>query len=143
MLVPPSLRDQVDAATSSLSISPPSISQFAAMAAFEPETRAICAGLVAGYASNRAVVLDALAAIGVAVAPSCGSFYLYADFSPFTDDTTEFCHRLLDETGVALVPGAEFDTLAGHTWARLSFSGTSAEVTAGADALVTRLQQRV
>jgi aspartate/methionine/tyrosine aminotransferase len=35
-----------------------------------------------------------------------------------------FCHRLLDETGVATAPGIDFDTDVGNRFVRFSFAGT-------------------
>ncbi len=37
-----------------------------------------------------------------------GAFYVFLDLRPLTDDSAEWCERLLNETGVALVPGEAF-----------------------------------
>ncbi|WP_166220554.1 aminotransferase class I/II-fold pyridoxal phosphate-dependent enzyme [Pseudomonas atagonensis] len=67
-----------------------------------------------------------------------GAFYLFMDISQtlgkslrgkvITDDEA-FCSLLLDEYGVALIPGSFFGAL-GH--ARLSYSGAAEQVSAGA-----------
>ncbi|WP_437876489.1 pyridoxal phosphate-dependent aminotransferase [Sorangium sp. So ce513] len=58
----------------------------------------------------------ALRAAGVQVEPAAGAFYLFPDFSPLADalrargiETSDaLCARLLDDTGVALLPGSAF-----------------------------------
>ena len=42
-------------------------------------------------------------------APADGAFYLYADVSGLTRDSSAFCRQLLAETGVAVTPGRDFD----------------------------------
>jgi aspartate/methionine/tyrosine aminotransferase len=60
------------------------------------------------------------------LAPSDGAFYLYADISELTNDSHDFCHRMLAETGVATTPGMDFDPVSGHRAIRLSFAGPAA-----------------
>ncbi len=42
-----------------------------------------------------------------------------------------FAHRLLADTGIALAPGIDFDTEAGHRFVRLSFAGPRSDVDEG------------
>jgi aspartate/methionine/tyrosine aminotransferase len=37
-----------------------------------------------------------------------GAFYIWADISRYSDDSMEFCRRLLDEKAVAITPGIDF-----------------------------------
>jgi aspartate/methionine/tyrosine aminotransferase len=39
-----------------------------------------------------------------------------------------FCHRLVDETGVAIAPGIDLDPVHGHRHVRFSFAISGAEV---------------
>ena len=48
------------------------------------------------------------------------------------DDTMAFCHDLLARTGVAMAPGIDFDTEAGHRFVRLSFAGPGSRHRGGA-----------
>jgi aspartate/methionine/tyrosine aminotransferase len=81
------------------------------------------------YAINRALLLDGLRAIGVdRLAPTDGAFYVYADVSDFTADSMTFCSKLLADTGVAIAPGIDFDTLRGHEFVRLSFAGPQSDI---------------
>ena len=56
------------------------------------------------------------------VAPADGAFYLYADVSSSGLDSVTWCGRLLEEAGVALTPGTDFDPVDGHQFVRLSFA---------------------
>ncbi len=136
MLAPEDLRRPVDVLTGNFTICPPVLSQYAAMAAFTPESYAELDGHVARYATNRALLLDGLPRLGIdRLAPADGAFYVYADIGHLTDDSYAWCLRLLDETGVATAPGIDFDTRRGNEFVRLSFAGSAEEITEGLDRL--------
>jgi aspartate/methionine/tyrosine aminotransferase len=136
MLVPEDLRRPVDVLTGNFTICPPVLSQYAAIAAFTPESYAELDGHVSRYATNRALLLDGLPRLGIErLAPADGAFYVYADIGHLTDDSHAWCLRLLDETGVATAPGIDFDTRRGNEFVRLSFAGSAEEITEGLDRL--------
>ncbi len=136
MLVPEDLRRPVDVLTGNFTICPPVLSQYAAIAAFTPESYAELDGHVARYATNRALLLDRLPALGLKnLAPADGAFYVYADIGHLTGDSHDWCLRLLDETGVATAPGIDFDTRRGNEFVRFSFAGSGEEITEGLDRL--------
>lgn len=88
------------------------------------------------YARARAMLLERLPQMGISrIAPPDGAFYVYADLSDFTDDTRAFATRILDEAGVALAPGADFDPEQGHHWMRFSFARGPEHVAEGLDRL--------
>ena len=126
MVVPDGLVRAVERLGQNLYISAPTLSQVAALAAFD--ARDELEAVRAGYAQNRALLLDALPALGLAdTHPVDGAFYLYADVARFTNDSADFCRRLLDEAGVAATPGLDFDPVEGAHTLRLSFAGSGAE----------------
>jgi aspartate/methionine/tyrosine aminotransferase len=130
MLVPEELRRPVDVLTGNFTICPPTLGQHAALAAFTPESYAELDGHVARYAANRRLLLDGLHDLGIRrLAPADGAFYVYADIGEVTDDSYAWCLRLLEETGVAMAPGIDFDTRQGHRFVRMSFAGTADEIT--------------
>ncbi|OLR90900.1 aminotransferase class I/II-fold pyridoxal phosphate-dependent enzyme [Actinokineospora bangkokensis] len=132
LLVPQQLRYAVECLTANFTICPPTLSQQAAVAAFAEETYAEQDAHVARYAVNRQVLLSGLAALGITrVAPADGAFYAYADVAHLTDDSMSFCHRLLADTGVAVVPGVDFDPVDGRRWIRFSFAGSTEDVREG------------
>ena len=57
-----------------------------------------------------------------------GAFYLYADVSAFCEDSFAFASRILQETGVAVTPGADFDRVNGRRFIRLCYAGTATDV---------------
>ena len=127
MVVPEAMIRMVECLAQNLYISPPSLSQYAALAAFD--CRDELDANVARYAENRALLLSELPKAGIdRFAPADGAFYLYADIPHLTNDSEEFCRRLLRETGVACTPGVDFDRARGHTTVRISFAGMTAEI---------------
>lgn len=129
MLVPPALLRAVDRLTGNFTICPPVLSQIAAVAAFTPEATAEADGNLHHYAANRALLLDGLRRIGIdRLAPTDGAFYVYADVSDHTSDSLAFCSKLLNDTGVAIAPGIDFDTTHGNSFVRLSFAGPTGDI---------------
>ena len=127
LVVPAALAPRLSAYVVNFFLTPPTIAQYAALAAFDdlPDLEAV----VAGYRENRDFLIAELAAAGVAgIAPPDGAFYLYADVGHLTADSLGFCERLLTETGVAIAPGIDFDTQRGQRFVRLSFALRPAEV---------------
>ncbi len=127
MVLPEDLLRAVECLAQNLFISPPALSQHAGAAVFDchDELRAN----VERYARNRAILLDRLPAAGFdRLAPADGAFYVYADVSPLTNDSPEFCKRILEETGVAVTPGLDFDPRRGNAFVRFSFAGTPEEM---------------
>ena len=91
------------------------------------------AGNVARYAANRALLLEELPKAGFErFAPADGAFYLYADVAHLTNDSPEFCRRMLRETGVATTPGVDFDPARGHGTVRFCFARDTATIAAAA-----------
>ena len=122
LVLPPQLVRTVERLQQSLAISPPTLSQIAAVAAFDASDE--LGAVKAGYRRNRDILLDGLPALGFdRLAPADGAFYLYADVSRFTDDSPRFCHDLLHRAGIAATPGVDFDPTRGHLALRLSYAG--------------------
>ncbi|WP_072687037.1 pyridoxal phosphate-dependent aminotransferase [Rhodococcus marinonascens] len=134
MLVPPGLRPALQRLASNMTVCPPALSQYAAIAAFTPESRSELDSHVQRYAVNRELLLSGLPEVGISdLAPADGAFYVYADIGHLLEGTrgatsTQWCSRLLQDTGVALAPGVDFDTVRGDRTIRLSFAGSTAEV---------------
>ncbi|RLK60387.1 pyridoxal phosphate-dependent aminotransferase [Actinokineospora cianjurensis] len=129
LLVPQRLHRAVDCLTGNFTICAPAIAQHAGVAAFDPEVYTELDAHVAHYAANRTLLLDGLTAAGITrVAPADGAFYAYADVSHLTHDSMSFCQRLLAETGVAIVPGIDFDPETGGNYVRFSFAGATHDI---------------
>ncbi len=129
LLVPQELRRAVDCLTGNFTICPPVLPQLAAVSAFTPESVAEAEALLDGYSANRRLLLDGLRALGLdKLAPTDGAFYVYADVSHLTTDSLTFCEKLLADTGVAIAPGVDFDTVRGGAFVRLSFAGPTSDI---------------
>ena len=130
MLLPEHLARPVELLSGNLSICPPAVAQYAALACFTDEARRELDGHVHRYADSRAHLVEALPQIGVtSYAPPDGAFYAWCDIGHLTDDSTAWCRDVLAATGVAITPGVDFDPVDGGRFMRLSFAGTTAEVT--------------
>ncbi len=83
--------------------------QYAALAAFAPETAVILEERRREFQARRDFLLPALRELGfeIPVTPG-GAFYLYADCGRFTDDSQAFARHLLESAGVAITPGLDF-----------------------------------
>jgi aspartate/methionine/tyrosine aminotransferase len=125
-VVPPGLVEPMRRFANNLFLVPPTLSQHVALAAME-ETAALEAN-VATYATNRRLLADALAGLGVSrIAPPDGAFYIYADVGDLTRDSLAWCRELLDVTGVAINTGRDFDGLHGDRFVRISFAVSTQE----------------
>lgn len=123
LVLPEDLAAPALAVAGNLALCAPVPAQHAALAAFHPDSYAECDARVAALARRRALVLEAAPSIGLSRwAPADGAFYLWGDVSASGLDSRTWCAQLLQDEGVALAPGTDFDTVDGADWVRLSFS---------------------
>jgi aspartate/methionine/tyrosine aminotransferase len=95
------------------------------------------------YATNRQLMIDGLRAAGLgAFAPPDGAFYIYVDVSAYTDDARQFAADILDQAGVAVTPGLDFDAMRGHHWLRFSYARSSADIREGLDRIARFMKAR-
>jgi aspartate/methionine/tyrosine aminotransferase len=111
LVAPQDYLADIDKLAQNLFLAAPTLAQYAALSAFEPENIAILEQRREAFRQRRDYLLPALREIGFAipVTPE-GAFYLYADCSRFTDDSYRFSKQLLEEAGVAITPGIDFGT---------------------------------
>ncbi|WP_434452211.1 pyridoxal phosphate-dependent aminotransferase [Lentzea sp. E54] len=129
MLLPERLRRAVDCLTGNFTLCPPALAQYAAVEAFSDEAYAETARHLERYRVNRDLLLEGLTDLGIGkLAPADGAFYVYADVRHLTDDSMGFCRRFLDDAGVAIVPGVDFDPVDGHHFVRMSFAGATQDI---------------
>ncbi len=127
MIVPHDLVRPVERLAQNLYISPPAVSQIAALGAFDATGELEANRAV--YRANRTLLLDELPKAGIdRIVPADGAFYLYCDVSRYTDDALTFTRQMLEETGVAATPGTDFDATRGHRFVRFSYAGTTADM---------------
>lgn len=127
LVVPLDLVRPIERLTQNFFISVPTLSQYAALAAFE--CREELDGHVRRYRTNRDLLMAGLPAAGLdRLTPAQGAFYIYADVSHLTNDSREFCRLMLREAGVATTPGVDFDRARGAGTLRISFAGSTTEM---------------
>ena len=134
LVLPSDLTRAVERLAQNLFISAPTLSQHAALAAFDAHDE--LALNVQRYAANRDLLLNELPGAGFSkLTTTDGAFYVYADVADFTDDSLAFCTRMLNETGIAATPGVDFDAARGNHFVRFSFAGSTADMAKAAQRL--------
>jgi aspartate/methionine/tyrosine aminotransferase len=127
MIVPLGLVRVIERIAQNLYISPPTVSQVAATGAFDGIEELEANRRV--YATNRALLLNELAKVGLdTIVPADGAFYLYVDVSRYTNDSLAFVTAMLEEIGVAVTPGVDFDETHGRHFIRLSYARSTPEL---------------
>ena len=95
------------------------------------------------YAESRALLLKELPEAGfTSFAPADGAFYLYCDVSHMGGDSAALSRTLLEEAGVAVTPGIDFDAERGHRFLRFSYAGTTADMAEAAERLKAWARRR-
>jgi aspartate/methionine/tyrosine aminotransferase len=127
MVVPPELVRPVERLQQNLAISVPTLSQIAALAAFDG--REEMEAVKRGYEENRKILLAELPHAGLdTFLPADGAFYLYANVARLTDDSFDFAKRMLEEAQVAATPGVDFDPERGKHYLRFCYAGSAADM---------------
>jgi aspartate/methionine/tyrosine aminotransferase len=127
MVVPEPFVRSVERLQQNLAISVPTLSQIAAVAAFDGRDE--MDAIKHGYEENRRILVEGLPKAGLEhFLPVDGAFYLYADVSRFSNDSLDFARRMLAETHVAATSGVDFDTRRGNQFVRFCYAGSAAEM---------------
>ncbi|NEN74758.1 pyridoxal phosphate-dependent aminotransferase [Pelistega sp. NLN82] len=123
MIAPTYFVPHIEKLTSSLNICPPTLAQHAAIACFSDEAMAIYHERKQAFKERRDYLLKALEHLKlvVPVKPD-GAFYIYADISYYSHDSMDFCQRLLQETGIAIIPGLDFGPTGAKQMIRISYA---------------------
>ncbi|GAA0564945.1 aminotransferase class I/II-fold pyridoxal phosphate-dependent enzyme [Rhizomicrobium electricum] len=126
LLAPEDKAERARAFCGNMFLTAPSLSQHAGVAALDATEE--LEKHVDVYRTNRDLLLKALPRLGLSrIAPPDGAFYVYVDVGHLTDDSLAFCKELLEDTGVAIAPGIDFDPVEGHRFIRISFAVSTAE----------------
>jgi len=130
IVLPPEHVARVTKLAQHMFICAPHVSQVAALAALDA-TEELDANR-ATYARNRQVMMDLLPKAGITrFAPPDGGFYVYADISHLGEDSLTLARALLDEEGVAVTPGHDFDPDRGGAMWRLSYAASTEAIKEG------------
>jgi aspartate/methionine/tyrosine aminotransferase len=109
LVAPEHAVSELEKLAQNLFISMSTMAQFAALAAFKSDTRAVLDARREEFARRRDYLLPELRRLGFDIphAPA-GALYIYAGISNFSNNSSEFCLKLLEEHGIAITPGADF-----------------------------------
>ena len=123
LVAPDSHVDAVDRLAQNIFLSAPTVSQYAALSAFEQRTLDELEARRSAFQERRDFLLPALKALGfqVPVTPQ-GAFYLYANCRTLTDDSFRFATALLEAEGVAVTPGKDFGENAPESHIRFAYT---------------------
>jgi len=123
IVVPERYTELVNVLAQNLFIAASTIAQHAALAAFEPATVEIFESRRQAFRERRDFLVAALRDIGFSVSRVTeGAFYVYAGIEKFSDDSEEFCQRMLEQHGVAITPGTDFGDYQAHRYVRFAFT---------------------
>ena len=130
VIVPKSLTKNLLKLSQNIFISSGNIAQFAAIKAFD------CIdsfdNIVKSYKENRdksSKILKKMKLLEFSL--PCGAFYFYVNIKKLKIDSSIFVKKLLDDTGVALTPGIDFDIKSGNETIRISFSSDQKKLLSG------------
>ena len=136
LVVPEAFVDGLMRLAQNLFISPSSVAQRAALAAFSDEALAVHEERRQRFDDRRSLLLKGLRDLGfrIPVEPA-GAFYVYADISalgvPESEDSYAFCRRLIDEFQVAVTPGNDFGDIDAERFVRFAYTTDEASIKQG------------
>ncbi len=123
LVAPPRYVREIEKLAQNLFISPSAPAQYAALAAFRPETLEILEARRVEFGHRRDTLLPGLRALGFEIKTEPrGAFYVYADSSRLADDSFGLAERLVDEAGVAATPGLDFGSFGPQQHMRFAYT---------------------
>ncbi|MBA86099.1 pyridoxal phosphate-dependent aminotransferase [Thalassobius sp. S69A] len=141
MVVPADHVRRIERIAQNMFICPPHASQVVALHAMDCEEE-LQANL-AIYARNRDLMMAGLPKAGFdRIAPPDGAFFIYADVSHLTQDSRVFAAEILEQAGVAVTPGLDFDKTRGAGTLRFSYARATADIEEGLRRLRRFMAQR-
>lgn len=126
-VLPSDMVDRVKKLAESLFVSPPTISQHLAYKVFD-HTDELDA-YVAHYSKNRDILKEELPKAGLTNFTNAeGAFYVYADIHHLSNDSEQFCIKMLEEARVSTTPGIDFDLSRGHRGIRICYADSEESI---------------
>lgn len=140
LVAPENAAPELEKLAQNLMISPHAVSQYAALAAFKPQTLDILEQRKEQFRSRRDLLVEGLRKLGfdLPITPE-GAFYVYVGAQHLTDNTFDYCWSLLENNHIAVTPGMDFGRHRCNEFIRFSY-------TTGIDRIqlaLDRLEQRI
>ena len=137
LVVPEAFIEPVEKLAQNLFIATSTHSQYAALAAFEPETLVELERRRCEFEKRRDYLYQALQVLGFGLeAKPEGAFYIYANCAKFTNDSFQFSRDLLETVGVAVTPGKDFGNNDENHYIRFAYTTSIDRMTQA----ITRIQ---
>lgn len=143
VVAPAEMIAAIERLSQNLFISTSSLSQRAALAAFEPESLAVAEAYRQKFREQGQYLLTELQRLGfrLPAAPD-GAFYGYCDVSALTADSYQFCIDLCDQVGVLMTPGRDFGDHHAERYVRVSYTKPLSVLQDGVERLQRFLEKR-
>ncbi len=121
-VVPEWMVEDLRAILQNVVISPPTLSQLAAIHCFDEEVMEELRENVKEFKRRRDLMLKGLKELGfkIPVEPE-GAFYIYTNVSEFTENSYSFASELLEKANVAVTPGIDFGEHNADKFVRFSY----------------------
>lgn len=140
LVVPDNFIQVADKLAQNLFLAASTPAQYAALAAFRPETIQILEERRMAFQQRRDFLLSKLQVLGFYVpAIPQGAFYIYADCSKFSVNSMAFSQNLLENVGVAVTPGLDFGCNDPHRYIRFAYTTSMERLQEGIERLQTYL----
>jgi len=126
------LIEAADVLAQNIYLAPPSLSQQAALAAFDEETLSICRQRAVEFQRRRDFMVAGLRELGFVIAEvPQGAFYIYAQLPPGYNDSAQFCRDLLEQADVAITPGQDFSLIGAENFVRFAYTADQSRLALG------------
>ena len=127
LVLPDELTITIEKLLQNLYISAPTISQYAALKAFDCSNE--LEQNILTYKINRDILYNSLKNSGFGkICNPNGAFYLYAHLGQLSKSSEDFCKKMLEEAHVAATPGIDFDKSKGCEYVRFSYAGETKNI---------------
>jgi aspartate/methionine/tyrosine aminotransferase len=123
-------------------ICPSAPAQYAALAAFRPQTLAVLEQRRKEFQRRRDTMVPALRRLGfrIPLMPE-GAFYIYAGCEEFSKDSRAFAFRVLEEAGVAITPGLDFGSNGPERHVRFAYTRSLDDLQEGVESIARMLSR--
>lgn len=132
LVAPEAAMDAIERVAQNLYIAPPTISQYAALAALQAPAMVVHEERRRIFGRRRDVLLKGLESLGLpAVQRPAGAFYAYVDIGDTGLDSETFCTRLIEDYGVAVTPGTDFGEDGAESHVRFAYTVDERQIEVG------------
>jgi aspartate/methionine/tyrosine aminotransferase len=132
---------EIEKLAQNVAICPPAPSQYAALAAFRPDTLALLEDRRREFERRRDFMVPALKRLGfrIPVTPE-GAFYIYAGCEDLGADSSALALDVLERAGVAITPGLDFGVNRPQRYVRFAYTRALEDLEEGIAAMARVLR---